>query len=137
MASFQSVATTVSSVDEWNGHVLILIVAYKKAGLFAAVEAQLLLYVKSQLSGADVGQPPSTKRALLIFSYGGLLFSCGAAISSFLLTIKFSEWSIRAAHRRSSGKGELKGHPSWSGVFNTWPHCESTTLATRRSSPFL
>ena len=77
-----------------------------QAGLFAAVESQLISYIKSQFTpdssgnpGPDAGQPLSTQRAILIFSYAGLLFSCSAAVSSFILTDEFGELPIRAAKK--------------------------------------
>ena len=82
-----------------------------QAGLFAAVESQLISYVKSQFTpgtngGPDAGQPLSTQRAILIFSYAGLLFSCSAAVSSFILTDVFGELPIRAARMNLRGLEE-------------------------------
>jgi hypothetical protein len=67
-----------------------------QSGLFAAVEAQLLVFVKDP-SNLPNEMSASGQSALLIFSYWALLFNCSSTVTSFVLSNEFRKIPRRAA----------------------------------------
>ncbi|KAG8767067.1 hypothetical protein FRC12_006462 [Ceratobasidium sp. 428] len=71
--------------------------------LFAAVESQLLTFVKGLTNPGDNETPPVLDQnskgyhALLILTYASLFFSISATVSSLILTDEFGELDYRAA----------------------------------------
>ena len=95
-------------------------------------EAQLLSFMKDSEHYVYTSDHAATK-ALLIFSYCALFFSCSATLSALMLTDEFGELPLRASQKEGLLKDgtyfastsdllELYGaRPSWKWVM--W-HCE-------------
>jgi hypothetical protein len=73
----------------------------RQSGLFAAVEAQLLVFVKAPTSLPSNLSPNDPRyTALFIFGYWALLFNCSSAVTSFVLSYEFRKLPVRAAQTR-------------------------------------
>ena len=67
-----------------------------QSGLFAAVESQLLVFIKDP-SNLPKSMSDANQTALLAFCYLALLFNCSSTVSSFVLSNEFRKIGIRAA----------------------------------------
>ncbi|KAI0067481.1 hypothetical protein BV25DRAFT_1107118 [Artomyces pyxidatus] len=92
---------TVKSLNE--GWIATCQSAATVSGLFAAVEAHLLVFVKNP-SNYTNSPRYSVMQALLIFTYSALFFSLSATISSLVLTDEFGELPVRASRKSNPVK---------------------------------
>jgi hypothetical protein len=99
------------------------LILFTQGALFAAIESQLLTFVKA-IDPKKIEPSSAGFQALLILTYAAFFFSVSATVSSLILTDEYGELDLRAASRPQDGDvaavEKLPTHNSIEKMFQTY-----------------